>query len=182
MDRMEARLQFSQLYDATYPRVFAYTLSRIRDLHDTDDLLQTVYAAFYRRILSKGPPQDETAALKLLFTSARHELGRYYGYRKREQETVRLDDGDAVGRIGQELAAPVPEPFTPDALLLDEIWEQIAAKGDLTERLFILHFRLGLTLAQCAGELGISVSMATSRIYRTIHDIQAFYRKGGEGA
>ena len=167
MEKAAADREFEQLYRSTYRYLTGYVLARIRDLDDTDDLLQTVYSSFYRRILSKGS-LDEVSARKLLTTSAKHELSRYYGLRKKERGLVALDDERTRDHLEGLLAQEVPDFAGDDALLLATLWREIESQGDLTRRLFLLHFQLGYTLRETAEALGISEAAATSRLYRAI--------------
>lgn len=151
--------------------MFSYTVARIKDLNDTDDILQVVYTAFFRRMKSKGVP-DEESALKLLYTSLKHELSRTYGYRKKELMSVSLDNEATYEQVEYELSQAYDSLENADRQLLEDIWSMIEARGDLTTRLFILHFKVGLTIAECAEKLEITPSNATSRLYRTIGDIK----------
>ncbi len=171
MDREDAEKLFGELYDATYRRVFAFVFSRIKDTGDTDDVLQTVYAAFFRRLLTKGA-LDEDSAVKILFTAARHELSRCYGVRQRERDSVYLDDEELGDKLEFELSQNVPDVMGDDRLALEAIWKEVEAKGELTKRLFVLHYSYGLSVADCAKQLEITPANATSRIYRTIKDIR----------
>ncbi len=174
MDKAAADREFERLYGLTYRYLAAYALSRIKHLEDTDDLLQTVYTAFYKRIRSKGT-LDEASARKLLTTSVKHELSRYYGTRKKERDRVTLDDGATRDQLEHELARSLPDFAGEDALLLGDLWEEIGRRGDLTQRLFLLHFRLGYTLKESARALGMTEASATSRIYRTVAALRRDY-------
>ena|GEM_PF-916340 len=176
-ERAEAEKLFNQLYDSTYRRVFAFVFSRIRDTGDTDDVLQTVYAAFYRRLLSKGA-LDEESCVKILFTAAKHELSRCYGMRQRERDSVALDDEDLGDKLEYELSQNLPDIMGDDKLALETIWKEVEAKGELTKRLFVLHFSYGLPVADCAKQLDITSANATSRIYRTIKEIREKMERG----
>ena len=183
MARPPIQQQFEAIYHATYRYAKAYTLARIRDVADTDDLLQVVYTALYRRMLTRGVP-DETAARKLLTTSIKHELTRYYGRRRRERGELHLQEveGDALERLLQEQA---PALSADDRMTLDEVWRFLQGQGDLVQRLFLLYFQMGYTLRECAQLLDMSESAATARLYRTLQRLRvhcADMGKGGEGA
>lgn len=171
MDKEAATALFNTLYSSTYSRVFAYVYSHVRDTADTDDIIQTVYTSFFKRLLSKGDTDEETA-VKILFTAARHELSRCYGFRKQAQESVPLDDPDITDKLEYELSENISGLTEDDKLLLKAIWTEVEDKGELTKRLFVLHFKYGLPVAKCAELLEITSANATSRLYRAIKDIR----------
>lgn len=45
---------FNEIYDATYRDMLRYALVKARCIEDVEDLLQTTYAKFYRRICRHG--------------------------------------------------------------------------------------------------------------------------------
>ncbi len=171
---------FTELYNATYKRLFAFVYAKISDTESVDDLLQTIYTSFYKRLISKGIPSEEES-LKILYTAAKHELGRSYGEMNRKIANVHIDDEDFSQKLEQELSLKLPDPMSDDEFLLQEIWDKIEEKGEMTKRLFVLHFHMGYTLEETAKLMEITPSMATSRIYRTIKELKKLYSKGGVG-
>ncbi|WP_262397607.1 RNA polymerase sigma factor [Zongyangia hominis] len=167
--------EFEKIYRETYRDIFAYTVACIRDVGNTDDLLQTVYTSFFRRMLRKGT-MDVESARKYLIKSVKHELTRYYGHLKRQKEIRSLSDEDAVDGLEYEFAQE-EYPDLSQGALMQEIWQMIEERGEVTKRLFILHFRLGLTIRESAEYLQISESNATSRIYRTLNELKNTYRE-----
>lgn len=175
MVQNDLKEQFEAIYRATYRDIFAYTVACIRDVGNTDDLLQTVYTSFFRRMMRKGG-MEELAARKYLIKSVKHELTRYYGRLKRQKDMRSLSDEDAVDGLEYEFAQE-EYPDLSQWAVMQEIWQMIEEKGEVTRRLFILHFRMGFSIRESAQYLDITESNATSRIYRTISELKNTYRE-----
>ncbi|EPR13905.1 RNA polymerase sigma factor [Ruminiclostridium papyrosolvens] len=174
----ELNEKFSELYNETYSSILNYVISKIKNIHDTNDVLQTVYISLYRLMNNRGVLPTEQA-LKILYTSARHEIGRYYGFVKYQKRLVPTFSEDETDGVNIELLSynlsNVDDEF--DQELLDIIWDFISKKDELTYRAFLLHYVQGLTFKECANLLKCSNSTIVHRVYRTIEEVKKIYKE-----
>jgi RNA polymerase sigma factor (sigma-70 family) len=135
--------------------------SRVRNPADVPDLVQEVFLRMLRL-----PNQDAIRSPEAyLFTVALHVTQQYS---MRESGSLQLQDASA---LLDELHAPSDTDPELQALA-DQVLEAFSrALEKLTPKVratFILHRRHGLTLAQIAAELGISVPMAKKYLVRAL--------------
>lgn len=175
MDKKEADIYFGEIYEKTYTELSTYVIARIRNIDDAKDLLQIAYTSFYKRLLNKGAIPAQ-AAIAYLKTTAKHELGRHFGY-IRKSELISLDNEEVPQSVLEEIASDNFEESLLDSLILEQIWAFIKKKGGLTYRIFILRYTYGLSLEQTAESLSIPVHSVANRIYRTIKELQKQFCK-----
>ena len=136
---------FSNIYNETYPKNCGYVVVRIKDVHDANDVLQTIYTSLYIRICNKGIIQSNDV-LKILYTSAKHEIGRYYGFYHYKRKCISLDANldQSIQKAeiqSDEFISEISNDKSKE--LLSDIWEYIKAKDELTYRIFLLHYVVG---------------------------------------
>jgi len=170
MDKKEADIYFGEIYEKTYTELSTYVIARIRIIDDAKDLLQIAYTSFYKRLLNKGAIPAQ-AAIAYLKTTAKHELGKHFGY-IRKRELLSLEDEELPQSVIEEIASDSFEESLLDSLMLEQIWSYIQKKGGLTYRIFILRYTYGLSLEQTAECLSIPMHSVANRIYRTIKELQ----------
>lgn len=171
MDKAIADQYFSEVYERTYTELSTYVISRIKNVADAKDLLQITYSSFYRHLLNKGAIPVESA-IGYLKTTAKHELGRHFGYMRKKKRNIALDNEEIPQSVLEEISTDNFEESLLDSLILEEIWNYIQEKDGLTYRIFILRYTYGLTLKETAESLSIPLSSVTNRIYRTLKELR----------
>lgn len=171
MDKTVADQLFGELYERTYKELSTYVISHIKNVEDARDLLQITYTSFYKRLQSKGAIPCE-AAICYLKTTAKHEMGRHYGYMRKKELELALDDEEISPSVLAEISSNSFEDSVLDSMILQQIWNYIEKKGGLTYRIFVLRYTYGLTLEKTAESLSIPLSHVTNRIYRTINELR----------
>jgi RNA polymerase sigma-70 factor (ECF subfamily) len=168
--------EFSKIYDETYKSIFGYVIGKIKNVHDTDDVLQTIYTALYQRMCNKGIlPADQ--ALKILYTSAKHEIGRYYGFVNYQKKLVPVFSEDDTESIEYELLTNSFIDKIEDLKILEWIWSFIREKDELTYRAFLLHYVGGLSFKECAKVIPCSYAAIVHRVYRMIEEVKNSYKE-----
>jgi len=176
---MEAGARFETVYEATFPSVSRFVVSRLRDRNAAEDILQDVYSAYYQRLLARGDT-DVVDPEAYLIRAAGSRTKRWISELIRQRLRLPLfspsndEDVGKADRMMNEFVAQVelPEDMLVDRLLLSEIWLRVQKEGKLTASLFLLHFHYGLTIRESAKQLGISQANATNRIYRALSRIR----------
>ncbi|HBL83774.1 MAG: hypothetical protein A2Y17_08465 [Clostridiales bacterium GWF2_38_85] len=179
MDKQIADKYFGEIYDKSYKELSTYVIARIKNVDDAKDLLQITYTSFYKRLLNKGAIPFENA-VQYLKTTAKHELGRHYGYLNKQAITVSIDDEEKPQDVLEELAGDSFEDSTLDELLLSDIWKYIKGKDSLTYRIFVLRYSFDLSLQETADRLELPLCAVSNRIYRTLDELRIKFNEGSK--
>jgi RNA polymerase sigma-70 factor (ECF subfamily) len=150
---------FEELYRRTFPRVYAYVASLLRDRSAAEEVTAQAYERAYRRRSSYRPGHGPVEAW--LFGIARNAA---------------LDELRRRGRRARLEEEPAAESATVDeaeGLLRRATVRAALASLDPRERdLVALKFAGGLSNAEIARVLGMSESNAGTRLHRTIEKLR----------
>ena len=136
---------FAELYERTFPRVYAYVASLLRDRAAAEDVTSQAF--------ERGVPSD--AEQPGVQRAALDEL------RKRKRRAVlEVDPEDTV--------SPTPEDHAELALRRETVRTALASLDGQERDLIALKFAGGLSNAEIARVLGMSESNAGTRLHRTI--------------
>lgn len=149
--------QFREVYDATYPDVWRYVVTRCASSADVADLVQNTYLNYYRRQLSAGHGQIDHPG-RYLLRIARSELVRHYGLWGHLRNQLPVFSAGAE----QDLAHLEPtflfEEASLDRLFCEDIWAHLEQQDTMTFKIFALYFVNDLTIGQIAEELHLNTS------------------------
>jgi RNA polymerase sigma-70 factor, ECF subfamily len=150
---------FEQLYRRTFPRVYAYVASLLRDRSAAEEVTAQAYERAYRRRATYRPGRGPVEAW--LFGIARNAA---------------LDELRRRGRRARLETEPADPPASEDlaeGLLRRETVRAALAALDPRERdLIALKFSGGLSNAEIARVLGMSESNAGTKLHRTIEKLR----------
>jgi RNA polymerase sigma-70 factor, ECF subfamily len=157
----DAAQSFEALYRRTFPRVYAYVASLLRDRSAAEEVTAQAFERAYRKRRSYRPSRG--SAEGWLFGIARNaaldELRR-----RRRSAALEVDPADDRAAEGSEHAEAVARRETVRAAL---------AELDPRERdLIALKFAGGLSNAEIARVLGMSESNAGTRLHRTVEKLR----------
>ncbi len=157
---------FRQIYEATYRDLLRYVVIKTRAAADVEDIMQSAYASFYRRITRRGH-QDIDNPKAFLVAIVNQELKKYYRFRilRRENECA-ADEASLPG--GDD-----PCEASESRALTDRVWELVRQAPADGYRAFVLHYSFGMTVPEIAKALNLSEAAVKSRLYRlrqTIRD------------
>jgi RNA polymerase sigma factor (sigma-70 family) len=154
---IRAEESFASLYERTFPRVYAYVASLLRDPASAEDVTAQAFERAYRKRRSYRPGRGSPEAW--LFGIARNAALDELRRRKRRADLVtELPD----------LTAPPPEAHADFALRLDTVRAALAQLSGQERDLVSLKFAGGLSNAELGEVLGVSESNAGTRLHRTI--------------
>jgi len=159
-DAERAAESFEDLYRRTFPRVYAYVASLLRDRSAAEEVTAQAFERAYRRRSSyrSGRGPVEAWLFGIARNAALDEL-------RRRGRRARLEE-DVAGT-----AAPAEEET--EGLLRRETVRAALASLDARERdLIALKFAGGLSNAEIARVLGMSESNAGTRLHRTIEKLR----------
>ena len=148
---------FAALYERTFPRVYAYVASLLRDRSAAEDVTAQAFERAYRKRTSYRPRRGSREAW--LFGIARNAALDELRRRKRR---ARLEaDPEDTGALGADDHA--------ELALRREVVRAAMATLDGRERdLLALKFSGGLSNTEIATVLGLSETAAGTRLHRTL--------------
>jgi len=161
--------QFAEKYQQFFPRVFAYVYGRVRDVHQTEDLVSEV---FERAFLKMSSLRNDEAFSTWLFTIARNVVTSQA--RKRGRETV--VDPDILRSV---VASNVS--VENEILVREEVAAVIDCLKTFPQReqdIVSLKFDAELGNSQIAKIMGLSEANVRVILFRTLRKLREIMKSG----
>jgi RNA polymerase sigma-70 factor (ECF subfamily) len=148
---------FAELYERTFPRVYAYVASLLRDRSAAEDVTAQAFERAYRKRKSYRAARGSMDAwvFGIARNAALDEL------RKRKRRAKLESDPE-------DTRAPAPEDEAEWALRRETVRAALASLDGLERDLIALKFAGGLSNGEIARVLRTSESNAGTRLHRTI--------------
>ena len=148
---------FAELYERTFPRVYAYVASLLRDRAAAEDVTAQAFERAYRKRRSYRASRGTLDAW--LFGIARNAA--LDELRKRKRRASLESDPEDTG-------APAPEDQAELALRREAVRAALASLDGQERDLIALKFAGGLSNGEIARVLRVSESNVGTRLHRTI--------------
>ncbi len=148
---------FASLYERTFPRVYAYVASLLRDRAAAEDVTAQAFERAYRRRGSYRPARGTPEAW--LFGIARNAA--LDELRRRKRHAALAEDPEDAG-------LPVSEDHAEHALRREVVRSALAVLDPRERDLVALKFAGGLSNVEIARVLGTSESNAGTLLHRTV--------------
>ena len=148
---------FAELYERTFPRVYAYVASLLRDRSVAEDVTAQAFERAYRKRRSYRPGRGSMDAW--VFGIARNAALDELRKRKRRASLV-VDPEDTT--------SPTAEDQAELAVRRETVRAALASLDGQGRDLIALKFAGGLSNAEIARVLGTSESNVGTRLHRTI--------------
>ncbi len=148
---------FAELYERTFPRVYAYVASLLRDRSVAEDVTAQAFERAYRKRRSYRPGRGSMDAW--VFGIARNAALDELRKRKRRASLV-VDPEDT--------SSPTAEDQAELAVRRETVRAALASLDGQERDLIALKFAGGLSNAEIARVLGTSESNVGTRLHRTI--------------
>jgi RNA polymerase sigma factor (sigma-70 family) len=148
---------FAELYERTFPRVYAYVASLLRDRAAAEDVTAQAFERAYRKRRSyhAGRGTMEAWLFGIARNAALDEL------RRRKRHAVLEADPEDTG-------SPSPEDHAERAVRRETVRAALASLDGQERDLVALKFAGGLSNVEIARVLGMSESNVGTRLHRTI--------------
>ena len=148
---------FAELYERTFPRVYAYVASLLRDRSSAEDVTAQAFERAYRKRRSYRPARGSMDAwvFGIARNAALDEL------RKRKRRAVL--EGDP-----EDSEAPAPEDEAEFSLRREAVRVALGSLDGQERDLIALKFAGGLSNGEIARVLRMSESNVGTRLHRTI--------------
>jgi len=170
-NKFELDYYFNRVYAETLTSLSRFVVNKCGNILDVEDILQNIYARFFRRILKKGHKDIENPEA-FLINIAKFECKNYFGGLKKRSAVSSFTEfsDEQMYEIEAEMSknAKQLEDVLCNEMLARQIFEDIASQDAITGKIFYLHFVCDLKLDEIAKELNITLSSVKNKLYRTI--------------
>lgn len=159
---------FGSLFRELHGPVFAYLDRRLPDVHDTEDLVATVFHKLLKNLANHDPRKGSVTAW--LMTMARHAL---IDHLRRRRDMVDMDD------LAESLAGPARDPLA--GMIRTEEAERVRVELGLlpaaTRELIALRYGDGLRIREIAAMTDLGEAAVKQRLSRAVRELRR--RVGG---
>ncbi len=157
---------FDGVYEKVYRDLLRYAVIHLEQPADAEDVLQTVFTAFYRRIVRFGH-FDILTPKAFLMRMLQREISRWNEQRTKEGNVFSLEEETEYA--DQETGI---EELVADRSMAETVLETAKTLTADSYRVFVLYYGYGLSTAQIAGELGIGREAVKTRLFRARNAIR----------
>lgn len=152
---------FESLYRSTFPRVYAYVASLLRDRAAAEEVTAQAFERAYRKRRGFRPGRGTAEAW--LFGIARNAALDELRRRRRRAEL----SGDV-----EDVWSETPDEAAEQALRRDRVRAAMGALEPRERELLALKFAGGLSNGEIARVLGLSESNAGTKLHRTLEKLR----------
>ena len=156
---------FDEVYEKVYRDLLRYAVIHLEQPADAEDVLQTVFTAFYRRIVRFGH-FDILTPKAFLMRVLQREISRWNEQRTKEGNVFSLEETEYAD---QETGI---EELVADRSMAETVLETAKTLTADSYRVFVLYYGYGLSTAQIAGELGIGREAVKTKLFRARNAIR----------
>lgn len=152
---------FEELYRRTFPRVYGYVASLLRDRATAEDVTAQAFERAYRKRRSFRPARGSSEAW--LFGIARNAALDELRRRKRRAD---------LEQDSEDVSSPTVEEYAELTLRREAVRSALASLDARERDLVALKFAAGLSNAEIAKVLRISESNAGTRLHRALEKLR----------
>jgi RNA polymerase sigma-70 factor (ECF subfamily) len=153
--------QFEALYQRTFPRVYAYVASMLRDRSAAEEVTAQAFERAYRKRSSYRPGRGSPEAW--LFGIARHAA---------LDELRRLKRRAPLEVDPEDLSALAPEDHAEGVVRRETVRAALSGLAPKDRDLVALKFQAGLSNAEIGRLLGMSESNVGTKLHRTMEKLR----------
>lgn len=167
----EVTKRFEKIYNSTYDYLYKYLILKADTRETAEDILQSVYLAFYQKMQEGANVLDPK---HYLLRMVKHKLADHYSKRivmESIDEAMGVVDEDALRQLERS-----------DSYIYEEVLENLKATDELTYRIFLLYFGYDLKIKETAKLLGVAEMTVKNRLYRTLKKLQKEMKEGDKNA
>ena len=147
--------RFESLYRRTFPRVYAYVASMLRDRSAAEEVTAAAYERAYRKRASYKPRRGSQEAW--LFGIARHAA---------------LDELRRLKRRAAEIEVEDEKDHSEGVVLRETVRVALAALDGEERDLLALKYKAGLSNGEIARVLAVSESNVGTRLHRAMEKLR----------
>lgn len=167
MSDREVKERFEKIYNSTYDYIYRFLAIKVSPREAAEDILQSVYLDFYKRMLTGERVLDPK---HYLLRMAKHRVADFYSSRKEAEsleDNIEIVDEKALEQMEND-----------DSYTYEEIMRNLKNVDEMTYKIFLLHFGHDYTIGKTAKTLGLSESTVKSKMYRALKRLKKEMEEG----
>lgn len=165
-------VSFEEIYEGSKAAVLRYIAAHCLNISDVEDIFQETYLRAYETLSVREDIADPEA---FVMGIAKHCTAGHYSVVSRIAS--RLFGAVVFGSCDDVPDGEDIEELTEDRVLFDEIVSELCTKPAEVQRIFYLHYLLGLSLDETAAELRISPGRVRQQLYKALRQLRRKYRR-----
>lgn len=167
---------FAEIYEETKSAVYRYIASKCRSIEDIDDIFQDAYIEIYKSVGRTKDKIENKEAFAVAVT--KRCISKYYSALRKAGLfiTSKLSGGGEYVPETDDLNSYVIEDKIVTDSLLEEIYEIISSKPSDVQKIFLMYYKLDMTIVEISCELDIKESTVKKKLYKTLEQIRRLYR------
>jgi RNA polymerase sigma-70 factor (ECF subfamily) len=168
---LSLEVYFNKIYSETIKSLKKFVISKSSRLSDAEDILQNIYAKFFKRIKLKGWADIDNAEA-FLINIAKLECRNSFEILKKNNKTSAFaeysDEQMSMVEADMSKQQEVLEDVLCNGILAREIFDDINNGDPEIGKIFYMHFVMDMKLDKVAEVLDMTVPKVKSKLYRTI--------------
>ena len=165
---------FRRLYNAYFPRVYAYVSYRVGRVQDVEDLTSEIFMRVVEEIHSFQWRHDNSFAA-WLFKIAHNHVSNFHRTNRRAAEQIRLDEWPQIAT-----RALLPEDIVLRQETFAHLYSLVGALSARRREVITLKFFGELNNREIAAILNLDERTVASNLCRALDDLQEQYELAGE--
>jgi RNA polymerase sigma factor (sigma-70 family) len=158
---------FDSVYHASFKTLSKFVYFKTAQLADAEDIVQNVYASYYRYVIVPNKTIDNPVAY--LLELAKNELASYYKDKAITNENTIEAEVDILDNFPSETDLALE---TIDKFSVEAIYDQVKTLSPLDQKIIAGRFRYELTFAEIAKQVDLSENTIKTRYYRAIQTLK----------
>ncbi|MCL2361182.1 MAG: RNA polymerase sigma factor [Defluviitaleaceae bacterium] len=163
--------RFEAIYNSTNKMALKFISSKCKRVSDVADIFQDTYLELYQ-VMSKRGVEYVTNSEAFVLWLAKKKIARYYSFIERLGMLVSFGSEVGEGSIEYEHEAFATEDFVVNHVMLTAAQQFIESKPQDVQKIFFMHYELGLNLGEIAKALEMKEPTAKSKLYRTLKELR----------
>ncbi len=171
--------KFNEIYNQTYLDTLKYVVIKCHNINDVNDIMQEIYFELWK-ILNKKEITD-TNLKSFLWGIANYKIKKHYSLLQRIK-AISLEEENMEGIPLKDMVA---SSININDLVIkkddwDNIWSYLKKKKNQDiPKIFYLYYQSDVSLKEIASLLNVNISYVKHLLYRTLHELQETFGKGG---
>jgi RNA polymerase sigma-70 factor, ECF subfamily len=158
---------FESVVHASFKTVSKFVYFKTAQLADAEDIVQNVYASYYRYVIVTNKSIENPVAY--LLELAKNELASYYKDKAITQENTMEAEVDLLDNFPSDTDLALE---TIDKFSVEAIYDQVKTLSPLDQKIIAGRFRYELTFAEIAKQIDLSENTIKTRYYRAIQTLK----------
>lgn len=171
--------KFNDIYDKTHLDLQKYVIIKCHNINDANDIIQETYFEFWN-IMNKKDLSDSNIK-SYLMGIANNKIKKHFTLLQRIK-TISLFEKNEKDI---EIVESVKDKLNISDLIIkedywDRIWNYIKNKKNQDiPKVFYLYYKLEMPIKEISNYLKVNESYIKNLLYRTLHELQNKFEKGG---